>query len=65
MARVLFECQITDDDVLAAWRAQMKDPTAQLPAGLDDVPASFVAAAMEDAGLAMLQVLLLDGPSRR
>lgn len=60
MAKVLFQCQITDDDVLASWRAYRKDPTALLPAGLEEIPASFVAAAMEDAALTMLRVLLVD-----
>lgn len=60
MAKILFQCQITDDDVLASWRAYLEDPTAVLPPGLDDIPASFVAAAMEDAGLTMLRVLLVD-----
>jgi hypothetical protein len=60
MARVLFQCQITDDDVLAIWRKYLRDPHALLPASVEEIPASFVAAAMEDAALTMVQVLLID-----
>jgi hypothetical protein len=60
MARVLFQCQITDEDVLRSWRAYLGDPTATLPAGLAAIPPGFVAAAMEDAALTMVRVLLLD-----
>lgn len=60
MAKVLFQCQITDDDVLASWRDYLKDPSAALPADVEDIPASFVTAAMEDAALTMLRVLLVD-----
>lgn len=60
MARVLFSCEITDEDVLASWRAYLEDPTAELPAGVEEIPSSFVAAAMEDAALTMLRVLLVD-----
>lgn len=58
---VLFTCTITEADVLAAWRTWLGDPAAELPPNLlADVSASFVNAAMEEAGLAMLRVLLVD-----
>lgn len=64
MARTLFECQITDDDVLAAWRDWLEDSGAELTpalvARLDQIPAGFVAAAMSDAALTMIRVLLVD-----
>lgn len=59
MAKVLFSCEITEDAVLGSWRAYLQDPTATLP-DMADIPASFVVAAMEDAALAMLCVLLVD-----
>lgn len=58
---VVFSCTITEDDVLRAWRSWLGDPAAELPPNLlADVSASFVSAAMEDAALVMLRVLLVD-----
>lgn len=58
---IVFTCTITEADVLAAWRTWLGDPTAELPPNLlADVSTGFVNAAMEDAGLAMLRVLLVD-----
>lgn len=58
---IVFTCTITEDDVLAAWRTWLGDPAAELPPNLlADVSPGFVNAAMEDAGLAMLRVLLVD-----
>lgn len=61
-----FTCTITLEDIQNAWRTWLKDPTAELPPDLlDDVSAGFIEAAMEDAGLMMLRVLLVDRAMER